>query len=81
MAIAVLLGSSLFIQSVVAASVLWYSPTAIVLNKTFFIRDASFFMLGLIALLYAIIIRGRIDTVMSVLFIAMYTGYVLVVFF
>ena len=60
---------------------LWYSPTAIALNKTFFIRDASFFMIGLLSLLYAIVIRGRIDTVMSVLFIAMYTGYVLVVFF
>lgn len=80
MAIAVLLGSSLFIQSVIAACVLWYSPNVIGLNKTFFVRDATFFMIGLLALIYAIVIRGCIDITMSVLFIAMYTGYVLVVF-
>ena len=81
MAIAVLLGSSLFIQSVIAACVLYYSPQAIVLNKTFFSRDAVFFGIGLIALLYAIVIRGKIDMTMSILFIVLYFGYVLVVFF
>ena len=60
---------------------MYYSPQAIVLNKTFFSRDAVFFGIGLIALLYAIVIRGKIDMTMSILFIVLYFGYVLVVFF
>lgn len=80
MAIAVLLGSSLFIQSVIAACVLWYSPTIIELNKIFFIRDAAFFLIGLLTLCYAIVIRGRIDLTMSIVFISVYIIYVLIVF-
>jgi len=65
---------------VIAACVLYYSPTAITLNKSFFTRDASFFTIGLLTLLYAILVRGKIDMSMSIIFIALYVVYVLVVF-
>ncbi len=81
MAIAVLLGSSFFILSVINAGVIYYAPKTIVLNKTFFIRDASFFAIGLLALMYAIAIRGCIDLTMSVMFMGLYAGYVVVVFY
>lgn len=81
MAIAVLLGSSFFILSVINAGVIYYSPKTIVLNKAFFIRDASFFSVGLLALMYAIAIRGCIDLTMSVVFMALYGGYVVIVFY
>ena len=58
MAIAVLLGSALFIQSVINASVIYFSPSDISLNKTFFTRDSIFFAIGLLTLFYAIAIRG-----------------------
>lgn len=81
MAIAVLLGSSFFILSVINAGVIYYSPNTIVLNKAFFIRDASFFSVGLLTLMYAIAIRGCIDLTMSVAFMALYGGYVVIVFY
>jgi len=81
MAIAVLLGSALFIQSVINAFVIYYSPTTISLNRAFFSRDAVFFGIGLSTLLYAIALRGCIDLPMSILFIGLYVTYVVVVFF
>jgi len=81
MGIAVLLGSSLFILSVIGAAVIYYSPEAIKLNKSFFFRDASFLLAGLMLLLYSIVLRGCIDMVMSVAFIVLYVVYVLVVFY
>ena len=81
MGIAVLVGSSLFIISVVNAVIIFYSPNSIVLNRVFFARDAFFLFLSLVILLYAVVIRGCIDLVMSVIFIVMYVAYVIVVFY
>ena len=50
------------------------------MNRTFFWRDALFLLSGLLVLLYAIVIRQRIDLTMSVLFIGLYMTYVVVVF-
>ena len=80
MAIAVLLGSSLFILSVIASGVMHWSPQSIHMKKQFFIRDTSFLFIGVSLLLYAITIRGCIDTIMSMAFIILYVTYVIVVF-
>lgn len=81
MGIAVLVGSSLFIISMVNAVIIFYSPQSIVLNPVFFIRDAFFLFISLVILLYSVAIRGCIDLVMSVIFIALYVAYVFVVFY
>ena len=80
MGISTLLGSSLFILSGILSLCIIYSPTAIEFNKQFFIRDCLFLILSLLLLLYAIVVRGLIDMIMSVAFIGLYAIYVLVVF-
>lgn len=81
MGISVLLGGSLFIISVINAGLIYYSPTAIEMNRTFFTRDATFLLIGLLVLLYAIAIRGRIDMPMSILFCCLYFVYVAAVLY
>ena len=80
MGISVLLGSSLFILSAITSLCIIYSPTAIQFNKQFFLRDTLFLLVSLLLLLYAIVVRGRIDMLMSVAFLALYGIYVFVVF-
>ena len=77
MGISTLIGSALFILAIVTAGVLQSSPKPIALNKSFFSRDTFFLQIGLIMLLYAIAIRGCIDTIMSVLFLTLYIIYVI----
>jgi len=81
MGIAVLLGSSLFIFAVIGGMVIYYSPQAIQMNKSYFLRDTFFLMLGLVLLLYAIVLHGVIDMTMSIAFISLYTVYVFAVFY
>ena len=50
------------------------------MNKKFFVRDSGFLLAGLLALLYAIVIRRCIDLPMSFFFIGLYVAYVVVVF-
>ena len=50
------------------------------MNKKFFVRDTGFLLAGLLALLYAIVIRRCIDLPMSFFFIGLYVAYVVVVF-
>ena len=81
MAIAVLVGSSLFIISVVNSVTIFFSPRAIVLNRVFFTRDAIFLLVSLLVLLYSVVIRGCIDIAMSITFLVLYVLYVLAVFY
>ena len=81
MGISVLLGTSLFLLSIVGAGVIFFAPQTVQLNKNFFIRDILFLMISLFILCYAIIIEGSIDLRMSILFIALYFLYVLIVFY
>jgi solute carrier family 24 (sodium/potassium/calcium exchanger), member 6 len=76
----VLLGSSLFILSIVTSSCILASPRDIKLNKNFFLRDTLFLLVGQVALLYATMVRGNIDMITSISFVAMYIVYVVVVF-
>lgn len=76
----VLLGSSLFILSIVTSSCILASPKDIKLNKKFFVRDTIFLLLGQIMLLYATLVRGNIDMITSISFVGMYILYVVVVF-
>ena len=80
MGISVLLGSSLFILSAITSLCIIYSPTPIQFNKHFFIRDTLFLLVSLLLLLFAIVVRGRIDMLMSVAFLLLYAAYVFVVF-
>lgn len=80
MGISVLLGSSLFILSAITSLCIIYSPTPIQFNKQFFLRDTIFLLMSLLLLLYAIVVRGRIDMLMSVAFLLLYAIYVFVVF-
>lgn len=80
MGISVLLGSSLFILSAITSLCIIYSPTPIQFNKQFFLRDTIFLLMSLLLLLYAIVVRGRIDMLMSVAFLVLYAVYVFVVF-
>lgn len=80
MGISVLLGSSLFCMAGILSLCIVYSPTAIHFNKQFFIRDSLFLIMSLLVLLYAIVVRGLIDMIMSIVFIGMYVVYVVVVF-
>ena len=81
MGIAVLVGSSLFIISIVNSVTIYFSPTSIELNRVFFTRDAVFLLISLLILLYSVAIRGCIDLIMSVIFLVLYVAYVLVVFY
>ena len=81
MGISVLLGASLFILSIVGAGVIYFAPQTVQLNKSFFIRDILFLIVSLLVLFYAITIEGSIDLNMSILFIALYFFYVLIVFY
>ena len=81
MGISVLLGGSLFIISVINAGLIYYSPTTIEMNRTFFMRDAFFLFAGLVVLSYSIAIRGRIDMTMSIVFCALYCVYVVAVLY
>ena len=58
MGIAVLIGSSLFIISIVNSVTIFFSPQSIVLNRVFFTRDAIFLLISLLVLLYSVAIRG-----------------------
>ena len=80
MGISVLLGSALFCMAGILSLCIVSSPTAIEFNKQFFIRDSLFLIMSLLVLLYAIVVRGLIDMIMSIVFIGMYVVYVLVVF-
>jgi len=75
----VLLGSSLFILSIVTSSCVLASPKDIKLNKNFFLRDTIFLLLGQTTFLYAAMVRGNIDMITSVSFVVMYLVYVAVV--
>ena len=79
MGIAVLVGSSLFILAIINAGILWYSPGTIKMNKQFFTRDALFLLVAIIVLLYSIVFRGKLDLVMSVIFIVLYCAYAVIV--
>jgi len=78
--LSVLLGSSLFILTIVTSCCIIYSPKDIKLNKIFFLRDSLFLLLGQIVLLYATLVRGNIDMTTSISFVALYLLYVIVVF-
>ena len=80
MAISVLLGSSLSVLAMINASVIHHSPSDIEVNRKFFVRDVGFLLAGLLLLLYSITVRHSIDLTMSVIFIALYAAYVVVVF-
>ena len=80
MGIAVCCGSSLFLISIVNAVIIYFSTESIAVNPVFFTRDAFFLLIALITLLYAVAIRGCIDLIMSVIFIALYVAYVIAVF-
>lgn len=81
MAIAVLVGSSLFIIAVINAVIIFNSPSAIEMNRVFFARDTSFLLISLLLLIYAVAIKGSIDLIMSIVFIALYVVYVLIVIY
>lgn len=80
MGISVLLGSSLFILSVVTSLVILSSPTDIKLNWQFFLRDAFFLFCSLLLMLFSMLHYERINMSMSLSFLGLYTLYVVTVF-
>lgn len=80
MGISVLLGSSLFILSVVTSLVILSSPSDIKLNWQFFLRDAFFLFCSLMLMLFSMLHFERINMSMSLSFLALYTLYVVTVF-
>jgi solute carrier family 24 (sodium/potassium/calcium exchanger), member 6 len=80
MGISVLLGSSLFILSVVASLVILSSPSDIKLNWQFFLRDAFFLFCSLLLMLFSMLHYERINMTMSLSFLGLYTLYVVIVF-
>lgn len=80
MGISVLLGSSLFILSVVTSLVILSSPSDIKLNWQFFLRDAFFLFCSLLLMLFSMLYFERINMSMSLSFLGLYTIYVVTVF-
>jgi len=80
MGISVLLGSSLFILSVVTSLVILSSPQDIKLNWQFFLRDAFFLFCSLMLMLFSMLHYERINMSMSLSFLGLYTLYVVTVF-
>ena len=80
MGISVLLGSSLFILSVVTSLVILSSPSDIKLNWQFFLRDAFFLFCSLMLMLFSMLHYERINMTMSLSFLGLYTIYVVTVF-
>lgn len=80
MGISVLLGSSLFILSVVTSLVILSSPQDIKLKCSFFLRDAYFLFCSLLLLLFSMLHFGRINMNMSLSFLGLYLIYVVTVF-
>ena len=76
MGLAVLLGSSLFILSVISSSCIFASPKDIKLNKGFFLRDSIFLVGALSAILYTVVMRGVIDMKVSIALVVIYLVYV-----
>jgi Ca2+/Na+ antiporter len=79
MGIAVLLGCSFFILSVVTAFVVMASAESIKIRRYFFLRDTLSLMFVYLFLLYTILIHQRIDLLVSVMLIVLYSVYVGVV--
>lgn len=79
MGISVLLGSSLFILAVVTSATLFAAPEPIRVKKWFFLRDCFFLLAAQIMLGGAMALRGKIDMFISLLFLALYAVYVVVV--
>lgn len=80
MGISVLLGSSLFILSVVTSLVILSSPSDIKLNWQFFLRDVFFLFCSLVLMMISMVYFERIDMTMSLCFLGLYTLYVVTVF-
>lgn len=80
MGISVLLGSSLFVLSIVTSLVILSSPTDIKLNWQFFLRDAFFLFCSLLLMLFSMLHFGRINMSMSLSFLGLYLMYVITVF-
>lgn len=79
MAVSALTGAAFFISGLIVSVVTLTAPNNIVLNKKEFLRDMTFYLLGFTTLIVAGFV-GEFNIIFSIVFIATYTLFVVIVF-
>ena len=65
MAVATLLGSGLFVTNFVFGMVVYNAKGRVMVTPQFITRDILFYVISILFLLYALLIRGHLDMIFS----------------
>ena len=76
MAAATLLGSGLFITGIITSIISVVMKKNIKVTPSFFVRDIIFFIFSLLLFAYGLLIKKRIDKILSYYFLGLYAIYV-----
>ena len=66
------LGSSMFVSTIISSVIALLSSKPICVTPQYFVRDVLFYMASISMILYAVAVRGVIDTLSSSLFLCLY---------
>lgn len=66
------LGSGMFVSTIISSAIILMTKKPIKVTPQYFIRDVVFYMFVILIVMYAIVIRKRLDLTFSILFLAIY---------
>jgi len=66
------LGSGMFVSTIIASAITLMTKNPIKVTPHYFIRDVVFYMIVIVVVMYAIVIRKRLDNTFAICFLAIY---------
>jgi Ca2+/Na+ antiporter len=66
------LGSSMFVSTIISSTIALISKDPINVTPQYFMRDILFYIVSISMILYAMAIRGHIDTFASGIYLCLY---------